>query len=105
MIVGDFLLVDTRSASVRSLHLEDQRMMYIMNYYVDCSIELHSAAIVHDNDLSVFFLCLNHYDAHLTNSGNGTEQENAQAEKAYEVAATKGYRPCALTLCSIFILR
>ncbi|KZP27972.1 hypothetical protein FIBSPDRAFT_917816 [Athelia psychrophila] len=43
----------------------------------DCTLELTGAAIAHDNDF-----------------GNGTEQENAKAEKAYESAAAKGHRPC-----------
>jgi hypothetical protein len=30
----------------------------------------------------------------LINSGEGSEQENLQKEKAFEAAAAKGYRPC-----------
>jgi len=49
-----------------------------------------------------FFSTIQQVTSHSIHSGEGSERENAAAEKKFEEAQQKGFRPCKLYLIFIY---
>jgi hypothetical protein len=73
------------------------------DYFIDCLLDLRNSPIAHDGILYVSPLIptSQSWCNLFRSSGYGNEKQNLEAEKEYENAVAKGFRPClSLSLSS-----